>query len=107
MTKCRFCPNKELKFRDGTYYPPYAMYASCPRCRTNYIFNDTGKTKLSEYSFRTVYKGTTYEACFNLNDNVFVLEAVRFAKEIVVTNSLPNITPFNFYSKLGVYILFS
>lgn len=108
MTICKFCPNKELEFRDGTYYPLYSTYASCPRCRTNYIFTDTGKAKIAEYSFRTVYKGVTYDACFHLERNTFVLSKVVGAIEIiVVTNASPNLTPFNFYSKIGTYLLFS
>ena len=97
--KCKFCPNKDLL---------YFWYAHCERCRTNYTFGDSANSKIIEYSFSTIYKNIAYKAIFNLVDNRFTIKTVLPpVEDIVIVDSLPNVTPFNFYSKLGTYILFS
>jgi hypothetical protein len=113
MPYCKFCPIRELDTRDKDSLTKYDRYANCPRCRTNYIFEDNEKTKLIQYSMNTVYKGVAYVAIFDLVNTIFTLRTVSSpfqienGFEIVTTNALPNITPYNFYQKLGVYILFS
>lgn len=108
---CLFCPSKDLipgeQFRNSNWN----RYVSCPRCRTNYVFENGGQSKLLQYSFHTCYKGTAYSATFDLVNTIFTLQVVAYPIRerniIVTTNSLPHITPYTFYSKLGTYILFS
>lgn len=108
---CFFCPTKDLKQREHAHYTEYSKWASCPRCRTNYTFGDTNQTKLLQYSFNTCYKQVSYTAIFDLVNTQFTIQVVTYpireVDVIVKTNSLPNITPYTFYSKLGTYIIFS
>lgn len=105
--QCVFCPGQNLIIRD-------VLIGNCEKCNTQYTY--TVSEKLKNYWFIVTYREQEYMLYFDVMNNLFSVEKVIGHDASYISSELnpiveltwsPNITPFNWQTKLPTLLVFS